>query len=254
MISVLNTISATKEYVRLARAQNKSIGFVPTMGALHAGHMALIRQAKQECDIAICSIFVNPTQFNDPKDLEKYPRDFDADLVLLKQAGTDAVFLPDPQMIYPDGYRFKLTESEFSKRLCGAHRPGHFDGVLTVVMKLFQIIQADRAYFGEKDHQQLSLIRDMASAFFVSTQIISVKTVREADGLAMSSRNILLKPDDRKKAPMLYQIMKNTKSDQEAVLELEQNGFRVDYVETLNRRRYAAAFLGEVRLIDNVEI
>ncbi|MBX3020751.1 MAG: pantoate--beta-alanine ligase [Bdellovibrionales bacterium] len=230
------------------------VGFVPTMGALHAGHLALVERAAKECDQILVSIFVNPTQFNDPKDLEKYPRTLERDLELLKAAGADAVFLPQAKEIYNDAYRFEIREKDFSRELCGATRPGHFEGVLTVVMKLFQLARPDRSYFGEKDFQQLTLIQDMARAFFLPIEVVPCPTVREADGLAMSSRNILLTPAEREKAPLLYRTLTSAATVEEARHQLQEAGFRVDYVEEKRGRRFAAAFLGGVRLIDNVQV
>lgn len=232
------------------------IGFVPTMGALHEGHLSLIERAKAENDHVIVSVFVNPTQFNDPKDLEKYPRPIEHDLALLREAGVDVAFLPQPGEIYFDHYRFKVTENEFSKQLCGAHRPGHFDGVLTVVLKLFQLTRPDRAYFGEKDYQQLQLIKDMSAALFLDIEVIPCQTKRENDGLAMSSRNLRLTPDQREVAPKIYQVLRALSAGRidapEGRRELEAAGFRVDYVEKHFDRWFAAAFLGDVRLIDNL--
>lgn len=230
------------------------IGFVPTMGALHQGHIELLRQARRENEQVVLSIFVNPTQFNDPKDLEKYPRTLSDDLQMAEKAGVDVVWTPNFEDMYPDQYRFKITENDLSQKFCGAHRPGHFDGVLTVVMKLLQVVSPDRAYFGEKDYQQLSLIREMASAFFLPTKIVPVATVRESDGLAMSSRNVRLAAEERKNAPLLNQLLRGAKSAQEASQALNRAGFKVDYVEDFEGRRLAAAWLGNVRLIDNVQV
>jgi pantoate--beta-alanine ligase len=230
------------------------IGFVPTMGALHDGHLTLVREAKKHCDYVVVSIFVNPTQFNDPKDLEKYPRTIEADSALLASVGADVILLPSFETIYPDSYRYKITESEFSQKFCGAHRPGHFDGVLTIVMKLFQIVQPSKAFFGLKDYQQFQLISSMREAFFLPIEILGIETVREADGLAMSSRNLLLSPQEREIAPQLHKILASSHSAAEASIRLMNAGFKVDYVEDTGTRRLAAAFLGSVRLIDNVEI
>lgn len=240
----------------------RGIGFVPTMGALHEGHLSLIRRAKAENEIVIASIFVNPTQFNNPDDFLKYPSTLEADLDLAKEAGCDVMLLPTKDEIYPDHYRFRLSENEFSKLLCGKHRPGHFDGVLTIVLKLFQISSPTRAYFGQKDFQQLELIRRMADALFLDVKIVGLPTVREADGLAMSSRNLRLLPGDRAKAPMIAQLLRRSfeeSKDADWVLnELIRNGFKVDYVEDHStgpnheRRRFVAAYLGEIRLIDNM--
>lgn len=231
-----------------------SVGFVPTMGALHAGHFSLIERSKNECDRTVVSIFVNPTQFNNPQDLEKYPRPIEQDLALLKSAGVGAVFLPRAEEMYADAYRFELREKELSRVLCGPTRPGHFEGVLTVVMKLFGIVSPSKAYFGEKDYQQLRLIKDMAAAFFLDTEVIACPTLREADGLAMSSRNLLLSAEHREKAALIYKLLAGPGTAGEVSAALTAAGFKVDYVEDHWGRRFVAAFLGNVRLIDNVEL
>lgn len=230
------------------------VGFVPTMGALHEGHLSLVRQSKLECDSTVVSIFVNPTQFNNPKDLENYPNRLQEDLQKLEAAGVDVVFTPTKDMMYPGGYDVRVTEDTDAKVLCGAHRPGHFTGVLTVVLKLLNIVKADRCYMGEKDFQQLHLIRKMARELFIPTKIIDCPTVREADGLAMSSRNLLLSPAAREKAPLICKLLNSEKSTSEIQTELSKAGFQVDYVEEHWGRRFAAATIEGVRLIDNVEV
>jgi len=231
-----------------------SLGFVPTMGALHEGHLSLVQQSRQNDALTIVSVFINPTQFDDKHDFEKYPADSRSDLEQLKRAGVDVVLYPDQAQIYKDDYRFKVTEREFSRRLCGAHRPGHFDGVLTVVMRLLNLVRPDNAYFGEKDYQQLQLIRDMVSAFFMPVNIVGCATMREADGLAMSSRNQNLDAIERTKAAALFAALKHSRTAAEARQKLAGQGFDVDYVEDISNRRLAAARLGSTRLIDNVEI
>jgi len=245
-----------------------SLGFVPTMGNLHAGHAALLARARQECGTTLLSIFVNPTQFDDPTDLERYPRTLEADLAIAQAAGVDHVLLPTPAELYPDGYTYKAQESVVSTVLCGASRPGHFDGVLTVVMKLLQIAQVgvdparQRLYMGEKDHQQLTLIRGMVEAFFLPWAVIGCPTVRETDGLAMSSRNSRLTAEQRRIAPHLTKVLREAPDAATARTTLEAAGFRIDYLEdralgtshATAPRRYAAAFLGETRLIDNVAL
>lgn len=239
-----------------------TLGFVPTMGALHEGHLSLIRRAKMENEVVLISLFVNPTQFNNPEDLAKYPRTIEADIEMAKAAGCDHILMPNRDAMYSDDYRYRVTEAPFSQQLCGAHRPGHFDGVLSVVLKLLHIAQCRRAYFGEKDFQQLQLIRGMADAFFMTAatnpaaelEIIPSPTVREADGLAMSSRNRRLTPGDREKAPMIFKILKSARLASEARSQLASLGFDVDYVEDRDGRRFAAASLGGIRLIDNIAL
>jgi pantoate--beta-alanine ligase len=234
--------------------KDKKIGFVPTMGALHAGHGSLIQQSVEECDTTVLSIYVNPTQFNNSADLVKYPDTIEQDTALAEVLGVDVILLPDYQQLYPDDFRYLVDETEFSLTLCGEHRPGHFTGVLTVVLKLLNIVKPDLAYFGEKDYQQLSLIRGMAEAFFLDVDIIAGATVREPDGLAMSSRNVNLTPSGRICAIGLNEILVSDLDDEAATLELTNRGFDVDYVRSIGGRRFGAASLDGVRLIDNVAV
>jgi len=231
-----------------------SVGFVPTMGALHSGHLSLIQQSLAENDNTVVSIFVNPTQFDNNNDLNNYPNLIESDVQQLQSLGVDCVLLPDFEQMYPDDYHYKVLENELSKKFCGAHRNGHFDGVLTIVMKLFNIVQPTKAYFGEKDFQQLTLIKQMVSAFFMPIEIIAGQTVRELDGLAMSSRNLNLSAEERMIAPKLYQTISSGKTLKQMTSILESYGFTVDYLEILNDRLLVAAYLGDVRLIDNVVI
>jgi len=237
-----------------SRIKHKQTGFIPTMGALHAGHLSLIEKAIEDYQHTVVSIFVNPTQFNIKSDLDNYPKQLDADLEKLRQAGVDCVFLPRFEDIYPDNYKFIISEKELSKKYCGAHREGHFDGVLTIVMKLLQIVQPAKAYFGEKDYQQLTLIRQMVEAFFMPIEIVAGVTIREKDGLAMSSRNLNLTNQERKIAPKLYQTIRSDLSVKQMKSQLKKYGFKVDYLELLDNHLLVAAFLGNVRLIDNVAI
>lgn len=237
-----------------SQQQGQTIGFVPTMGALHAGHAELLQQAKKNSDLTVLSIFVNPTQFNDKKDFENYPLTIEADLKIAAELKVDAVFLPDYSEIYHDNYNFKISENEFSKQLCGAFRPGHFDGVLTVVMKLFQIVQPHKAFFGEKDFQQMTLIKKMVAAFFLPIKIVAVPTIREESGLAMSSRNTRLSTENRQWAAHIFKtIIKKINRDQ-CLAELKKLGFEVEYLEEIENRRYVAVRIDGVRLIDNVQI
>lgn len=251
MIQVLETPQAFKEW---RKKQSGTVGFVPTMGALHAGHEELLKRAKKENDLAVLSIFVNPTQFNDAEDLAKYPKTWEQDLAMAERNGVAAIFYPQYADMYPDNYRYKLTEKEYSLLLDGAHRPGHFDGVLSVVMKLFNIVSPTRAYFGEKDFQQMTLLQGMVESFFMNLEIVPVPTVRETDGLAMSSRNTRLTAEQRALAPLIYKTITQTETAEDATKALNSQGFVVDYVTDIGNRRYVAAKLGEVRLIDNVQI
>jgi pantoate--beta-alanine ligase len=237
----------------LARA-GLTVGFVPTMGALHEGHLSLVRRSRSENDRTLVSIFVNPTQFDDPADLARYPRSVDADLESLRRHGTDFVVLPRAEDLYRDGFRYRVTEREYSQTLEGAQRPGHFEGVLTVVMKLLQIAQPARAYFGEKDWQQLSLIRGMVDAFFLPVTIVGCPTVRDVDGLALSSRNTLLDVGARHQAPQFYHSLSSARTSAQAAADLEAAGFAVDYVEDQDGRRMGAVRIGGIRLIDNVPL
>ena len=230
------------------------IGFVPTLGGLHAGHRSLVERSVRENPLTVVSLFLNPTQFDQQGDLDSYPAERERDLALLEAWGVDHVLVPAPDAIYPDDYRFRVSEDSLSRTLCGAHRPGHFDGVLTVVLRLLNLVRPARAYFGEKDYQQLTLVRGLAEAFFLDTEIVACATVREADGLALSSRNARLDATQRALAPSLYRALSESADPASARLRLTELGFDVDYVEDLQGRRLAAANLGAVRLIDNIAL
>jgi pantoate--beta-alanine ligase len=231
----------------------RRVGFVPTMGALHAGHVSLLERARAENDRVVLSIFVNPTQFNDPADLAKYPRTLEADLDLARPF-TDAVFAPPAEAMYPDGYRYQVTESDLSTRDEGLHRPGHFEGVLTVVLKLFQLVQPDRAYFGEKDWQQLQLVRGMVDAFFLPLTVVPCETVRDADGLALSSRNRRLSPAARARVTRFPAILRHAATAAEAAAQLRDEGFELDYVDDRDGHRVGAIHVEGVRLIDHLAL
>jgi pantoate--beta-alanine ligase len=231
----------------------RTVGFVPTMGALHAGHRALVERARAENDRVVLSIFVNPAQFNDPADLARYPRTLEAD-VALTEGLVDDVLAPPAGELYPDEYHFRVTETEFSRRWEGAHRPGHFDGVLTVVLKLLNLVQAHRAYFGEKDWQQLQLVRGMARALFLPVEIVACPTVRAADGLALSSRNQRLSPAGRSRAGVFPEILRQSATADAAIPALRDAGFEVDYVADHDGVRLGAVRLEGIRLIDNVRL
>lgn len=269
-----------REIVRTAQGDGARVGFVPTMGALHAGHLSLIHTARRECEFVAVSIFVNPTQFAAGEDLAKYPRNLDADLTLCRQAGVDVVFHPDAQTMYPPGYATFVEVSGLSDVLEGKFRPGHFRGVTTVVLKLFQIVAADVAYFGQKDYQQQALIRRMCAELNVPIEIRVSPTVREPDGLALSSRNVYLGPDERRSALALSRSLNLAREriaqgghDLAAIraemLELLSGtpGVRPDYAAIVHPETLAeasdvlpklvalvAARVGTTRLIDNLVI
>lgn len=250
-MKVINTIDEFNEIRK--NIGDRKIGFVPTMGGLHEGHLSLVEKSVNENDVTVVSVYLNPTQFNDKNDLLTYPADFNDDKELLEKADVDFLFAPTYTEMYPDDYRYKVTENDLSKLLCGASRPGHFDGVLTVVMKLFNIVKPHNAYFGEKDFQQLELLRGMVKAFFMDINIVACPIVREKNGLAISSRNRKLSEKGLKTAPRLHEILCNDSTLEEKKKELEDAGFTVDYLTVKDKRLFAAAFLENVRLIDNVE-
>lgn len=277
-IALLETIAAVRAAVADARAASRSIGVVPTMGALHDGHGALIRKACRDDDFVVVTLFVNPTQFDRKEDLERYPRTLEADMAYAESLGANAVFAPDSDEIYLPGAATTVKVAGLSERIEGHFRPGHFDGVTTVVAKLLNIVQADHAYFGEKDAQQLALIQRMVTDLNIPVQIVPVPTVREKDGLALSSRNRLLTPQDRKVAPVLYRalqaaqnaIQNGAYTAQEVrgpALEVLSDApqMKLEYLEVVNPetmepvdrihgkvRIVTAAWLGKVRLIDNI--
>ena len=202
-----------KEHARQARAGNRIVGLVPTMGALHAGHLSLIERAKRECSPVIASIFVNPKQFGANEDFAKYPRAFEIDRQKMEQAGVDSLFAPEESEIYPNGFSTYVNVEGLSERLEGRSRPGHFRGVTTVVMKLLQIVQPNFAYFGRKDAQQARIITQMARDLNLDAEIVVCPPVREADGLALSSRNVYLNAEERKSAIVLYRALEAAKSE-----------------------------------------
>ncbi|NCN28518.1 pantoate--beta-alanine ligase [bacterium] len=248
-MKIIRSIAELKDW---RKGISNSVGFVPTMGALHAGHLKLVEEAQKQCPTNIVSIFVNPTQFNNPEDLEKYPSTLEEDLSKLRRIGVDAVFIPNTAEIYFDDFRFKAIEEDYSLKLCGKNRPGHFTGVLTVLLKLFNLTKAQKVFMGEKDYQQFQLVRDFTQAIFMDIEIIPVSTVRESTGLAMSSRNMRLSATGRKTADQFAQIF----SDDTLTIEKMKSkilalGIEIDYLENLNGRRFAAVIVDGIRLIDN---
>lgn len=254
-MKLLKSIGELKAY---RETLSGSVGFVPTMGALHDGHLSLVYASNMEVETTIVSIYVNPTQFNNANDLDNYPDTLDSDLDKLEAAGVAAVYLPDYDQMYPDDFSYEVDEKVLSGELCGEHRPGHFTGVLTVVMKLLNLVRPDKAYFGEKDYQQLELISGMVDAFFMDVEIVGCPIVREADGLAMSSRNLNLSVCDRSRSPKFHRILSLGGDDESIAAELRGAGFEVDYVTTRAGRRFGAVLIGTqsnpVRLIDNVPV
>ena len=233
---------------------DQTVGFVPTMGALHDGHVSLIRRSAADNDVTVVSIFVNPTQFNEAADLEAYPQQLAADARLAAEAGADLVLAPEHRAIYSDGYRYRVTESSLSLHMEGSHRPGHFDGVLTVVLKLLNLVKPHRAYFGEKDYQQYLLIRGMVEALFLPVQIVPCPTVRAPDGLALSSRNARLSAESRAQAAQFPLLMASGGNSRQVGERLAAAGFEVDYVVDSDGRRFGAVVIDGVRLIDNIPL
>lgn len=251
MTTVISSIQEWK-IIRKQFANSVTLGFVPTMGALHAGHLSLLKKSKQNNTLTVLSIFVNPTQFNVEQDLKNYPRTFPEDLTLAKQTAVDYLFFPSAEEMYADKYQYCITENSMSTTMEGKYRPGHFNGMLTVVMKLLQIIKPDRLYLGEKDYQQAELIKGMAQSFFLDTEIVTCPTIRDERGLALSSRNQLLSVADYEKAILFPRMLQSALSCKEISKMLSQMEIEVDYIEEHNGRRFGAVKIGQVRLIDNV--
>ena len=280
-MKVFSTVQAIRKYLLAERRRGKSIGFVPTMGALHEGHLSLIKRSLDENDLTVCSIFVNPVQFNNKKDLENYPKTPDQDLRLLEKTGCDAVFTPEIEEIYPKGETvdIDLDFGYLDKILEGKFRPGHFKGVAIVVKKLFEIIEPQKAYFGKKDYQQLLIINHMVKKLNMPVEIVPCPIIREPDGLAMSSRNMRLSIRERQSAPLIWDVLSKVKekSGTMSVSKLKEWAvnriskeplFRVEYIEIADKNTLrplenwktkenamvlAAVVLNDVRLIDNME-
>jgi len=278
-MQIFYTIAETQNYLKAQQKAGKSIGFVPTMGALHAGHISLIESSKKENTITACSIFVNPTQFNNPEDLKKYPRTLETDCEMLAQAGCDVVFAPSAEEMYPSLPKLKFDFGTLETVMEGKFRPGHFNGVGIVVSKLFNIVRPDKAYFGLKDLQQVAVIRQMVSDLSFDLEIIPCPTLREVDGLAMSSRNTRLSAEARALAPHIYQLLTLAKEKLQGGASTAETqafatayfnnypAFELEYLEIANFDTLEpvsqanitgktaiciAAFLGGIRLIDNI--
>lgn len=275
-----HTIVELRKKLGAARAENKRVGFVPTMGYLHEGHLALMREAKKRADVVVVSIFVNPTQFGPNEDLEKYPANLERDRAMAESVGVDLLFMPSAGEIYPEGYATSVNVAGITEVLCGRSRPGHFSGVATVVAKLLNIVEPDIAVFGEKDWQQLAVVRRMVADLNIDSEILGVPTVREADGLAMSSRNTYLSPEERKAALVLAKALKiaqemvdnkvraSAEIEQAMRAEIETESLvELEYLELCDPRSLTevariegdtliaiAAKVGKTRLIDNTVV
>lgn len=275
---VVGKICEMKNIVRRLKNDGKTIGFVPTMGYLHEGHLSLVKKARAQNDIVIMSIFVNPTQFGPNEDFDKYPRDFGRDKSLAEKEGVDYILYPSVEEMYPDDFKTVVSVKKITEIMCGKSRPGHFDGVATVVLKLFNIVKPDKAYFGQKDAQQLAVIKQMVNDLNLDIEIVPCEIVREKDGLAMSSRNTYLTPDERKSATVLYKSLllakeliekgeKDVDKIKNSMIELisKEKPARIDYIEFVNSNTFErlekiegnvlialAVFIGHTRLIDNI--
>ena len=279
-MKTINDIGGLRAKVEYWR-RGGNVAFVPTMGNLHAGHLSLVREARKIADRVVVSIFVNPLQFGAGEDFENYPRTLELDAGMLEGEGTDLLFAPPVELMYPKpaSEQTLVKVPGISELLCGAHRPGHFVGVATVVCKLFNMVQPDIALFGKKDFQQLMVIRRMVEDLAMPVRVVGIDTYRESDGLAMSSRNGYLEPEERAMAPVLYRVLSGLAEklrqgnedyaglQSQAVRELDENGFRTDYVairraedllepapDEANLVVLIAAYLGKARLIDNIEV
>jgi pantoate--beta-alanine ligase len=277
-MKVITSVSEMQECAMKLRSEGKVIGFVPTMGYFHEGHLSLMRRARNECDIVVVSIFVNPIQFGPGEDYERYPRDVERDLKMAEGVGVDIVFCPSVEEMYPEGYATYVNVERLTEGLCGAFRPGHFRGVTTVVTKLFNIVMPHKAYFGEKDYQQLVVIKRMVKDLNFPIEIVPCPTIRESDGLAMSSRNVYLSQEEREAALSLYRSLMTAKAlfekgerNASVLRKVVEEGLcsselvKPQYVEVVDAETLepierierdaviaVAAFVGKARLIDNV--
>ncbi|WP_041308165.1 pantoate--beta-alanine ligase [Hydrogenobaculum sp. Y04AAS1] len=276
-MDICKDVECVRAFVNIRKQQSKTIGFVPTMGYLHEGHMSLVKASKSMCDITVVSIFVNPKQFGPKEDYSKYPRNLERDLKLLEEAKVDMVFIPDVDTIYPEGFSTTINIGPLANVLEGAFRPGHFDGVCTVVTKLFNIVKPNKAFFGEKDYQQLKIIQKLVKDLNLDIEIVPIPTKREEDGLAMSSRNTYLNEEQRERANTIYKFLLKAKEafengikDTDKIIEYAKAVLDVDVVyyikivdkETLEEKTAPSKYdriliavkIEDTRLIDNIEI
>ena len=277
---IVKAIEEMKRLSERARSQGKRVGFVPTMGYFHEGHLSLIREARRRSDIVVVSVFVNPIQFGPGEDFDRYPRDLERDASLAEKEGVDYLFCPSSSEMYPDGFSTRVEVEGLSDVLCGKSRPGHFAGVCTVVLKLFNIVKPHLAFFGQKDAQQVIIIKRMVADLNLDVEIVVLPIVREEDGLAMSSRNSYLSQEERKSATVLYRALKvaeqmiregernsgRIKDEMKKLIKKEPPA-RIDYIEVVDERNLKplpelkgkvfialAVFIGKTRLIDNIMI
>lgn len=279
-MNIIRSVDEMKVLIKDIKRSGKTIGFVPTMGYLHDGHISLVKRARGENDVVVVSVFVNPTQFGPNEDFDSYPRDEERDANLCKEAGCDILFMPTKEDMYRQNYSTYVEVQGLTEGLCGAKRPGHFRGVTTIVTKLFNIVKPDRAYFGQKDAQQLAVIKRMVADLDMDVEVVGCEIVRDADGLALSSRNTYLSEDERKQAPVLYKSLVKAKEAiekgervSENIIELIEDTIRdakdavIDYVEIVNNETLKpvekieeevlialAVKIGKTRLIDNMVV
>jgi pantoate--beta-alanine ligase len=252
MLQVIDSVHKWK-LIR-ASLKDKTIGFVATMGCLHTGHKKLITESLSNNNITVVSLFINPHQFNNSSDLSSYPITIDEDLNLLRELKVDYVLTPTQKMLYPDNYKFKIVENNIANTLEGKARPGFFEGVLTVVLKLLLLVNPNIAYFGEKDFEQYELIKNLAQAFLLDCKIEMISTARETSGLAYSSRNKRLTHQEKKLAANIYYYLKHEPNQHKLKLSLEKKGFQVEYIQERQKRRFIAARINNIRLIDNIKL
>jgi len=280
-MKIIKNIKSLKAEIKKLKKSGKTIGLVPTMGAIHIGHLSLVNKIRKKADIVVATIFVNKKQFNNLADFEQYPKTIAADIISFKKAKVDILFIPENKEIYPNNFITQIKLDKITNNLCGKTRPGHFDGVALIIVKLFNIITPDLAIFGEKDFQQLQIIRKLTADLNIETKIISAKIIREKNGLALSSRNLRLDKNDLEKAPLIHQILLKmkeqilAKKDLKLIItkqakQLDKLGFgTIDYLEVcdeenlepiknfnskIKTRIFIAVYLGQVRLIDNIKV
>lgn len=250
---VLHTLEEWR-ILRRSLFNTKSLGFIPTMGNLHAGHLSLVEASQRSNEKTIVSIFINRMQFNQKEDFIHYPRTIETDLAYLEQKGVDYCLLPDENSMYNDNYNYQIQESSLSRLMEGQRRPGHFTGMLTIVMKFLQLVKPQRVYFGEKDYQQYLLIQDMVEAFFLDVEVIACPTFRETSGLACSSRNNRLTSEEKIKADRFANIFHQKKTLDELLKDFKHHQIEVEYLEEHFNRRFIAVNIGNIRLIDNYSL